>query len=321
MAGLGERIRAFRDWGRGRIETDRVRWHWFDHLLRTVQRYQLQFGDRLAGAVSYFAFLSFFPIIVLAFAVFGFFLSSQANADDTLREAINDYLPGLAAKLPIDEIAKARTAAGVIGLVGLLYSGLGAIDALRGALRQMSMTTEPPLNLVLGKLRDLSALILVGVTMIVSVVVGGFATQASTTVAGWLGLSTSFLGAGTIWLAGMAVSVAADTVVFVILLGWLGRSTQPFRVVVRGALLGAVVFTLLKQLAAFLLSFTLGNPIYGAFAVMVGLLVWINLSARVIMYAAAWTATASFGPPPEPTPVPGAGNALGESPPGAPEGA
>ncbi|MBG0827925.1 YihY/virulence factor BrkB family protein [Planomonospora sp. ID67723] len=308
MAGLGERIQALREWGHGRVESDRVRWSWFDHVLRTVQRYQLQFGDRLAGAVSYFAFLSFFPIIVLAFAVFGFFLSSQENADTTLTEAINGYLPGLASKLPIKEIAESKTTAGIIGLLGLLYSGLGAIDALRGALRQMSMTTEPPLNFALGKLRDLSALILVGITMIVSVVVGGFATQASTTVAGWLGLSQSFLATGTVWLAGLAVSVAADTVVFLILLGWLGRSTQPFRTVLRGALLGAVAFALLKQLAAFVLSFTLGNPIYGAFAVMVGLLVWINLSARVIMYAAAWTATASFGPPPEPTPVPG--NAL-----------
>ncbi|GIH74331.1 YihY/virulence factor BrkB family protein [Planobispora longispora] len=308
MSGLGERVEAFHVWRHDRIETGRVRWHWFDHLLRTVQRYQLQFGDRLAGAVTYFAFLSFFPIIVLSFAAVGFFLSVTPDADDTLRAAINGYLPGLAGKLPIDQIATSKATAGIIGLLGLLYSGLGAIDVLRGALRQMSMTTDPPLNFALGKLRDLSALILVGITMITSVVIGGFATQASETVAGWLGLSKSFLGTGTVWLVGLGVSVAADTVVFLILLGWLGRSTQPFRVILRGALLGAIAFALLKQLAAFLLSFTLGNPAYGVFAVMVGLLVWINFSARIIMYAAAWTATASFGPPPEPTPVPGTGN-------------
>ncbi|GIH89571.1 YihY/virulence factor BrkB family protein [Planobispora siamensis] len=310
MADLGERFEAFQTWRHDRIETGRIRWHWFDHLLRTVQRYQLQFGDRLAGAVTYFAFLSFFPIIVLAYSLFGFFLSSTPGAVEALNKAIDAYLPGLADLLPIEEIANSKTTAGVIGLLGLLYSGLGAIDVLRGSLRQMSMTTEPPLNFALGKLRDLSALILVGITMLASVVIGGFATQASETVAGWLGLSKSFLATATISLVGLVVSVAADTVVFLILLGWLGRSTQPFRVVLRGALLGAVAFALLKQLAAFLLSFTLGNPIYGVFAVMVGLLVWINFSARIIMYAAAWTATASFGPPPEPTPFPNMGNDL-----------
>ncbi|GAA3135987.1 YihY/virulence factor BrkB family protein [Planomonospora alba] len=310
MTGLRERIGALREWGGHEVRDDRVRWPWLDHLIRTVQRYQMRSGDRLAGAVTYFAFLSFFPIIALAFAVFGFFLSERPGAERALAQAIDEYLPGLATKLPIEQIADARAGAGLIGLLGLLYAGLGAIDALRGALREITMTTEPPLGFLAGRLRDLAALVLTGTTMVASVLVGGFATQASGMVAGWLGLSASLLGTGTVWLAGLAVSVAADTVVFLIVLGWLGRSTQPFRVVLHGALLGALAFALLKQLAAFLLSSTLNNPLYGVFAVMVGLLVWINFSARVVMYAAAWTATAAMGPPPEPTPVPG----------GAPEG-
>jgi membrane protein len=299
-----ERIEAVRAWGRVRLGTARVRWPWFDHLIRTVRRYQLQFGDRLAGAVTYFAFLSFFPIIALAFAVFGYFLFVQSNATEALAKAVNAYLPGLADRLPIKEIADSRASAGVIGLVGLLYAGLGAMDALRGALREISMTTEAPLNFFLGKLRDLAALVLVGITVIFSAAVGGFATQASGVVAGWLGLSGSTAAVNAVWLVGLVVSVLADVVVFLIILGWMGRSTQPFRVVLRGALLGAVGFGLLKQLAALILSYTLNNPVYGVFSVVVGLLVWINLSARMILYVAAWTATAAFGPPPDPTPVP-----------------
>lgn len=282
----------------------RIRWHWLDHLFRTFQRYQVQSGDRLAGAVSYFAFLSFFPIIALAFAVFGYFLSARPGATKALQTAINQYLPGLAERLPIQQIADSRTSAGIIGLLGLLYAGLGAIDALRGALREISMTTEAPLNFFLAKLRDLAALVVVGTTMVASVLVAGFATQASGVVAGWLGLSGSFVATATIWLAGLAVSVLTDVVVFLVILRGLGRSRQPLRVLLRGALLGAAGFALLKQLAALILSGTLNNPVYGVFAVVVGLLVWINFSARVIMYAAAWTATASLGPPPDPTPVP-----------------
>jgi membrane protein len=296
VASVMERVQAGRERFRAVLGTARIRWPWFDHLVRTFQRYQIQSGDRLAGAISYFAFLSFFPIIALAFAVFGYFLSVRPDATATLREAINQYLPGLADKLPIQEIADSRTSAGVIGLLGLLYAGLGAIDALRGALREISMTTEPPLNFLLAKLRDLSALILLGTTMVASVLVGGFATQAGGTVAEWLGLSESAVGRGTIWLVGVTVSVLADVVVFLIILRWLGRSRQPLRVLLRGALFGAVGFALLKQLAALLLSHILNNPIYGVFAVVVGLLVF--------MYTAAWTATASLGPPPYPTPIP-----------------
>lgn len=304
MTGVMQRVQAGRERIGEALRTLRVRWPWFDHLTRTFQRYQIQSGDRLAGAITYFAFLSFFPIIALAFAVFGYFLAVTPDATETLRKAIDQYLPGLAERLPIQEIADSRESAGIIGLLGLLYAGIGAIDALRGALRHISMTTEPALNFFLAKLRDLAALILVGTTMVASVVVGGFATQASGTVAGWLGLSESVLGQGTIWLVGVAVSILADLVVFLIILRWLGRSRQPFRVLLRGALIGAIGFAVLKQLAALILGHTLNNPIYGVFAVVVGLLVWINLSARIIMYAAAWTATASLGPPPYPTPVP-----------------
>ncbi|MFJ2031474.1 YihY/virulence factor BrkB family protein [Streptosporangium sp. NPDC087985] len=307
MKSVRGRIRAVQERAREKIEDDRIRWPWFDHLIRSVHRYQVQSGGRLAGAVTYFAFLSFFPIIALAFAVFGYFLSVRPDAVATLQRAINQYLPGLADKLPIQQIADSRASAGAIGLVGLLYAGLGAIDALRGALREMSMTAEPSLNFFLAKLRDLAALVLIGITMIVSVLVGGFATQASGTVAGWLGLSASVIGGGSVWLVGLAVSVLTDTVLFVIVLRWTGRSRQPLRVVLRGALVGAVGFGLLKQLAALLLARTLHNPIYGAFAVMVGLLIWINLSARVVLYSAAWTETASLGPPPKPTPIPGGG--------------
>ncbi|MFI7046431.1 YihY/virulence factor BrkB family protein [Streptosporangium sandarakinum] len=304
MKSVQERIRVIRERGRGVIEDNRIRWPWVDHLIRSVQRYQVQSGDRLAGAVTYFAFLSFFPIIALAFAVFGYFLTLDVNATVALQKAIDAYLPGLSSRLPIKQIADSRASAGIIGLIGLLYAGLGAIDALRGALRQVSMTTEPPLNFLLAKLRDLAAFVLIGVTAITSVLIGGFATQAGGTVAGWLGLESSPVGWTAVRLAGLAVSLLADVVLFLIILRWVGRSRQPAKALLRGALLGAIGLGLLKQLATFILARTLNNPIYGVFAVMVGLLVWINLSARVILFAAAWTETAMFGPPPEPTPVP-----------------
>ncbi|GAA5043332.1 membrane protein [Thermocatellispora tengchongensis] len=295
---------ARKERGRAAVGRARIRWPWLDHVLRTVQRYQVQSGDRLAGAVTYFAFLSFFPIIALAFALFGYIVTVRPDALETLQAAINEQLPGLADKLRLQELSKARVGAGILGLLGLLYAGLGAVDALRGALREISMTTEPPLNFFLGKLRDLVALVLIGLTAVLSVAVGGFATGATGTVAGWLGLSHSVVGQTGVWLVGLAVSLGADMLVFLIVLGWLARATQPFRAVLGGALIAAVGLQVLKQLATLILAGTLNNPVYGTFAVIAGLLLWINLATRVTLYAAAWTATATLGPPPEPTPLP-----------------
>ncbi|MEU7896805.1 YhjD/YihY/BrkB family envelope integrity protein [Nonomuraea sp. NPDC049152] len=302
-----DRIGAVKEWGRRTTARSRVRWHPVDHLLRTVQRYQLQNGDRLAGAVTYFAFLSLFPIIALAFALFGYILQERTEIREALEKSITELLPGLADLINLDGIAQARTSAGMIGLVGLLYAGLGAVDALRGALREMSMTTTPPLNFFIGKARDLVTLLMLGVTLITSALVGGFATQATTTVATFLGVETSAGAEFTLAAVGLAASVAADWVLFLIVLGWVARTTKPFKVLARGAALGAIGFGVLKQVATLLLAGTLSNPVYGTFAVTAGLLLWINFSARLTLYVAAWTATSGLHPPPDPTPLPSYG--------------
>ncbi|WP_232327037.1 YihY/virulence factor BrkB family protein [Herbidospora yilanensis] len=298
-------IEAAKAWARDRTERARIRWRWVDHLIRTIHRYQIMHGDRLAGAVTYFAFLSFFPVIALAFAVFGYVVTFRPDALTTLNRAINEQLPGLADKLDLSYLAEARGAATVIGLVGLLYSGLGGVDTLRTALRDIWMNREPPVSFPLAKLHDLVALVLIGVAVILSTVVSGAAGGAAGTVADWFGIGGSWLGTAGLAVAGIVASLAADTLVFLVMFGWLARPAQPFGVILRGAVVGAVLFGVLKQFATLLLSHTLSNnTLYGTFTVMVGLLLWINLSARVVFYSAAWTATATLGPPPEPSPPP-----------------
>ncbi|MCK2221379.1 YihY/virulence factor BrkB family protein [Actinomadura sp. ATCC 31491] len=304
MAGLWQRVEAVRAWGRRRVEYWRVRRLSLDHLIRGVQRYQLQSGDRLAGAVTYFAFLSFFPLVALAYALLGYVVATSEATREALQTAITERLPGIAEQLNLKAIGEAKTTAGIIGLLGLLYAGLGALDALRGALREMYMTTEPPLNFFVGKLRDLSSIIMIGIAMITSVLVGGFATSATDRVLHLLFGGGSPLATFGLRLAGVVAGVAADWVLFLILLGWVARPVQPFKVIAKGALIGAIGFGVLKQLATLLLATTLHNPVYGTFAVIVGLLIWINFSARLVLHVAAWTATAGYCPPPAPTPVP-----------------
>src|SRR5262245_42261456 len=93
------RVELGRARGRDLIEHGRIRFGWFDHLLRTFQRYQVRRGNLLAGSVTYYAFLSFFPLVALAFAVFGYVVAFRPDALDTLVRAINEQLPGLADRL------------------------------------------------------------------------------------------------------------------------------------------------------------------------------------------------------------------------------
>ena len=82
--------------------------------------------------------------------------------------------------------------------------------------------------------------------------------------------------------------------------------------VVLAGLIGAVCFELLKWLLTGYLQGVAGKTMYGAFAVPVAVVLWINLMARLLLYCAAWTATAAG------TGVQSAETAEGESPePGA----
>ncbi|MET7332369.1 YihY/virulence factor BrkB family protein [Nonomuraea sp. NPDC005650] len=304
MASVMKQIKAVKAWGRGKVTRWRERRPALDHGIRAVRRYQFQSGDLLAGAVTYFAFLSFFPLVALAYAVLGFAVATSETTRKALEQAIAERLPGIATQLNLDAIGGAREAAGIIGLLGLLYAGLGALDALRQALREMSMTTASPPGFLMGKVRDLVSIVLIGVTMIASVLVAGFATTATDKVMEFVFGSESALATWVLRLAGVAASVAADWLLFLILLGWVDRPARSFRLIAKGALLGAIGFGVLKQAATLLLGHTLSNPVYGTFAVIVGLLIWINFSARLVLYVAAWTATAGRCPPPSPTPVP-----------------
>lgn len=67
------------------------------------------------------------------------------------------------------------------------------------------------------------------------------------------------------------------------------------RAVVVAALIGAVGFELLKLLLTGYLQGVATKTVYGAFAVPVAVTLWINFMARLLLYCAAWTATATAG--------------------------
>jgi membrane protein len=91
-------------------------------------------------------------------------------------------------------------------------------------------------------------------------------------------------------LAGLAVSVLADTGLMMLLLRVLSGVPVPWRDLSQGAVVGGVGFSLLKLSAATLLPRVTANPLFASIAIVVGLLFWLNLIARLTLIAAAWAA-------------------------------
>lgn len=264
-----------------------------DHVARMVEHYGNVNGSALAAAVTYFAFLSFFPILAVSFAVIGLVSRAYPNADDDLVSALNDVLPGLVGgEDGIDLATFQDNAPGLlsIGLLLALYSGLGWLSGMRKAL--FAVFEEPEReqpNFVVGKVRDLLGLITLGSVLIVSVAVSGVATKIATPILDFVGL-----GAGAeplLWLFALVLGLATSTLLFFAFFKLLASPNVPTRSLISGAMLGAVAFELMKQLSTVLLQATREQPAVQAFGIALILLVWINYFSRVVVYAAAWAHT------------------------------
>ncbi len=265
-----------------------------DHLVRMQQHYGRVNAGSQAGAVTYFAFLSFFPILALAFVAVGYIARYFPDAQSNLVDGIEEVFPGLigsgSGQITLQSIQQAAATIGIIGVATLIYAGLGWLSGMRTALQVVfELPHDRRPSYVIGKLRDLLTLAVVGTTLFVSVAVSGVITRFSTRVLDLAGLDHDL--SWTVELVAVVVAMAATTLMFFVLFKVLARPHTPDRALWQGALLGSVAFEVLKQLSSVLLAATQRSPAFQAFGIALILLVWINYFSRIVMYAAAWAHT------------------------------
>jgi membrane protein len=273
-----------------------------DHLIRAFGRYTADAGDRQAAAVTFFGFLSFFPIIALATSILTYALGDEAV--NTVIEQVNSYAPGLAEQLQLRDILSDNAAAGatgLVGLAGLLYSGLGWVDALREAVRAVWHHNVTEGNFLVKKAKDVVILVGLGGTLLLSIAITSLTGAFSDFALELVGLDRSPVATAVTWVLGLALGLLTSTAIFLFLFWRLPKVQSPFRRVVKGALLAGVLFEVLKRVGALYIERTTENPLYGSFAVIVGLLVWINVVSRMLLICAAWTVTAPYDSDIEPS--------------------
>jgi membrane protein len=262
---------------------------------RAWTRYSDARGNVLAGGISYFAFFSIFPAVALAFTVFGFVLQDRPDLLQTISDGLQQNLPGFVKDarhpggiIPVQAPGTGTlTLTGLVALGALVLAGLGWIGALRDGIRAVFGVQGAPGNIVTNKLRDLGVLVTIGLGVAVSAILTSILGGAAGWVARHIGLGNN---GWVVTLAGLVVGVAADTGLMILLLRFLSGVPLPARDLLQGALVGGVGFTVLKLLGARLVSGTMSNPLFASIALVVGLLVWLNLIARLTLLSAAWAA-------------------------------
>ena len=246
--------------------------------MRAQQRYDRAQGDFYAAGITYFTIFALFPLLMVGFAVVGFVLASRpqllAEIDAKVKSAVpGDFGEQILALM--DSAIDSRTSVGVIGLGAAIYVGLLWMQRLREALTQMWGQPSPARSFVKTKLSDLRAL-------------------AAAFVASLLTIGLTALAVPALIIP----SVLVSWLLFTLMIARLPREPVSFARAARAGLLAAVGFEVFKQVASIYLRLVLHGPAGTVFGPVLGVMVFAYMTARLVLFATAWAATAVSGPAP-----------------------
>jgi membrane protein len=238
-------------------------------VLKVQKRYGELQGNNLAAAVAFQSFVSLFPLVLVVVAVVGLFAAHDTSVGG--RIISNLGLSGDSARFitdAIDTAAKSPNVAGPIGLGGLLWSGLGLVNALQYAMDRVWQVEE-------RGIRDK----LFGLVWLIGAAVLFVGAAAITTVLNWL--------PGFLTPLGIVVGLAVNLALWLWSFKVLPNRKLPLGGLVPGAILGALGMEILKFVGAFYLPRTIASSsaLYGSIGVVFAVLAWLLIFSRLILYA------------------------------------
>ena len=269
MSTTGRSVRA--------LDRFQQRHAWAGFPVAVVRKHGDDQGGYLAALIAYYGFFSLFPLLLVFVSVLGIVLANSPDLQERIIVSALARFPivGPTIAEEIDAIT-GNVVALTVGLVTALWAGLGVVQATQNAMNQIwdVPRTERP-GFVASRLRSLVMLIVLGTMVIASTVLLGLATAATTR---W-----SFLPA-----SGIVVALLFNLGVFLLAYRVLTSLTLRWGDVLPGAVVAAVLWTVLQGLGGLYVSHTIRNAtnVYGTFALVIGLLVWIYLAAQVTLYCA-----------------------------------
>ena len=277
-----------------RVEALRARYPWLDHLVRAGARYTEKHGNHYAAAITFFSILALVPLVMVAFAAAGYALLGNQELLTQLQGSIQQSAPaGLAQTLGpiIDQAIESRNAVGIIGLAGALFTGLSWMGNLREALSEQWDQRGSAPGIVAMYAGDLVAMVLLAVAFATSFAITAVGSGLSSTVLELLGLDDQLWARVLLRVATLVATLAANWLVFVLVIARLPREKVTLRSAVRAGLFGAVGFVLLQQVGSIYLASVTNSPTGAAFGPIIGILVFVNLVSRLLLFATAWAAT------------------------------
>jgi len=257
---------------------------WAGLPLAVVYKFVEDQGSVLAALITYYAFVSLFPLLLLLVTLLGYALHGNKQLQaDVLNSALSQFpVIGEQLRTNIDPL-HGRVLGLVVGIAGSLYGGLGVAQACQNAMNKIwAVPRNDRPNPIKARGISLLLLLLLGGGVLATTVLSALTTSA--------GAYGSDLGVGARVLS-TVLSVAVNAVLFVVAFQLMTARQITVREVRNGALAAAIGWQLLQELGTYYISHQLkdASATYGVFGLVLGLLAWIYLGALVIVLCAEYS--------------------------------
>ena len=266
-------------WTRARLEwVDRwqQRRRAISFVVAVFLRYWEDRGRQYGALLSYYGFVSLFPLLLVLVTVLGIVLEDDPDLRNRILDTVYANIPVVGAQLR--QSTTSLNSSGLVlaaGLLVSLWSGLAVVKHAQDALNlQWAVPRFQRPGFAVRSVRALGALLVVGVGIVVATAATSFA--AFLLDLPWAG---RVLGAIVAILVNVVVLTASYRVLVHADVGW--------RALIPGGVVGGIALWVLQLVGATYVSRVIvgASDVYGAFATMFGLLVWIALLARVTLIA------------------------------------
>ncbi len=237
-----------------------------------------KFGDdqasELGALIAYYAFMSLFPLLLVFVTVLGYILQNHASERETILNGTLGQFPIIGDQLKLHSIGGSGLALAV-GIVVSLLAGMGIMGASQAAFNriwQVPFKRRP--DFIHQRLRSLAMLAILATLAIVSTLAAGF-------------VGSSSHPALTV-IAGVLVAFVFNLALFMLAFKLLTAAELGWRDLLLGVVVASVLWQLLQHLGGFYLDHVLKRtqPLYGIFALVLGLLAWLYLGAQLTIFAA-----------------------------------
>ena len=257
-------------------------------LGRAVNDFLGKNGPQLAAAVSYYALFSLFPLALAILSALSFILAPDAVEELALSIAEQAPVSNSTVSEILTGVIGSRGIAGVTGIIGLLVAGTAVFGAIRKGINATWGITKPR-PFLQERFIDISLMLIAALLILVSI----FATAVLAYIIEIMQFFTreAWVDRELLWdRTASTIPPILSLTVFLGLYYFLPNTKVYIQDVLPGALAATIAFEVVKNVyVLYVRDYSVYTSIYGSMGSIMALLVWVYVSAIVLLFGSLIT--------------------------------